>query len=58
MYKSNWEILETNQKLFNDALMEMQNEGIDLDDIDLKDIVQWVNEKPYPYKNWSPSSKS
>lgn len=47
-YKSNWQLLEFDQKLLDQAIREMESLGIEPEK--LKDIACWVNEQPYPYK--------
>jgi hypothetical protein len=45
--ETNWDLLEKDTDLLNYAIIKMRSEGIEPEK--LKDIVEWVNSKPYPY---------
>lgn len=51
---TNWELISSNQKLFDKAILETQeyfiSVGKDPDDVGFKEIAEYVNSKPFPYE--------
>jgi hypothetical protein len=52
--ETNWSSISINQELFDAAIKETQeyyiSKGLDVDNVGFKEIAEYVNSKPFPYK--------